>query len=177
MMSAVTAPIRLLILLAFAGAALAQTPATPTPAPASPATQPPATQPPATQPPATEAPPVQPTLGDDKDSIEAGRKWLELLDTDKSGIAWDSASKLLQSVVKRDAFIAEMRSVRKSLGKLASRTPVKFARAHELPGAPTGDYAIIEYDAAYVNGKHLSEQVIWTIESGDIWRVAGYFYR
>ena len=132
--------------------------------------------PPATQPPPTAPPLEQPTLKDDKDSIEAAKRWLELLDTDKAGLAWDNASKQLKSVVKRDQFVAQMRGVRKPLGKLQSREAVKFGRANELPGAPAGDYSIIEFEAKYKNGK-LAEQVVWSIEEGDIWRVAGYFYR
>jgi len=131
---------------------------------------------PATKPP-TEPPPGQPTISDDKEAIEAGKKWLQLLDADNPGAAWDAASNQLQSGVTRDKFIAEMRRVRAPLGKLSTRTPVKFARAHDLPGAPSGDYAIIEYDAEYANGKHLSEQLIWAIAERDSWRVAGYFYR
>ena len=104
-------------------------------------------------------------------------KWLALLDAGKAGPAWDVASKQMQSKVKRDKFIAELRGVRKPLGKLTSRTPVKFARAHDLPDAPSGDYTIIEFEAKYANGKQLSEQVIWAIEAGDIWRIAGYYYR
>ncbi|HEX9301987.1 MAG TPA: DUF4019 domain-containing protein [Casimicrobiaceae bacterium] len=136
-----------------------------------------ASTPPATQAPPTEPPPEQPTLGDDKDTIEAGQKWLALIDAGKADAAWDSASKQLQSVVKRDKFVAEMRDVRKPLGKLASRTAVKFARAHDLPGAPAGDYAIVEYDVNFAGGKRLSEQLVWSLEENDRWRVAGYYYR
>jgi hypothetical protein len=167
MMRAVAGSIGFVTLLALVAAAFAQAP--PTAAPA--------LVPPATQPPPTEPPPAQPTLGDDKEALEAGKKWLELLDAGKPGVAWDSASKQLQSVVKRDAFIAQVRAARKPLGKLESRAAVKFARAHDIPGAPTGDYAIIEFDGKYANGKHLSEQLVWTIEDAGIWRVAGYFYR
>jgi len=153
----------LCVLLAPVPAALAQVP--PVPAP-----------PPAQAPPAEPAAP-QPTLGDDKESIDAGRKWLELIDAGKAGAAWDLASKQLQSAVKRDKFTAEMNQVRKPLGKLESRTAVKFARSHELPGAPAGDYAIIEFDAKFTNGKRLTEQLIWALEDRDVWRVAGYYYR
>jgi len=156
--------------IAILPAARAQTGAPPPQPSAPPATQPPPTAPP------TEPPLEQPTLKDDKDSIEAAKKWLELLDTDKAGLAWDNASKQLKSVVKRDQFVAQMRGVRKPLGKLQSREAVKFGRANELPGAPAGDYSIIEFEAKYKNGK-LAEQVVWSIEEGDIWRVAGYFYR
>jgi Protein of unknown function (DUF4019) len=142
--------------------ATAQTPAAPTPP---------------TQAPPTEPPPGQPTLGDDKDTIEAGQKWLALIDAGKADVAWDVASKQLQSVVKRDKFVAEMREVRKPLGKFASRKPIKFARAHDLPGAPVGDYAIIEYEVNFAGGKRLSEQLVWSLEENDTWRVAGYYYR
>jgi hypothetical protein len=127
--------------------------------------------------PATGLEDLQPTSEEDKESIEAGKRWLELLDADQAGAAWDSASKQLRSIVKRDKFIADVRSVRKPLGKLASRTPLKFARAHELPGAPAGDYALIEFEAKFANGKRLTEQLVWSAESGDTWRVAGYYYR
>jgi hypothetical protein len=149
------------VLVGFVPAAFAQTPAAP---------------------PSTAAPPTapdlgQPTLGDDKDTIEAGQKWLALIDAGKAGTAWDVASKQLQSVVKRDQFVTEMRDVRKPLGKLATRTAVKFARAHDLPGAPAGDYAIVEYDVNFAGGKRLSEQLVWSLEENDTWRVAGYYYR
>jgi len=160
------------IALAVAGltAARAQTAAPPA-APAAPAQAPPSGAPP------TGPPPEQPTLADDKQSIEAGQKWLALIDGGKAGAAWDSASKQLQSQIKRDRFVAEMRAARKGFGKLASRTPVKFARAHDLPGALTGDYAIVEFEAKFANGKRLTEQLIWSFADGDVWRVAGYYYR
>jgi Protein of unknown function (DUF4019) len=143
------------------------------------------TTPPAAQPPAPPSPqaapaapaPEQPTLADDRNAIEVGKTWLGLIDAGKADAAWDAASKQLQSVVKRDKFVVEMRRSRKPLGKVVSRTPTKFARAHELPGAPAGDYVIIEYDAEFANGKHLTEQLVWTAVVGDNWRVAGYYYR
>jgi len=133
--------------------------------------------PPVTVAPPTQPPPQQPTQADDRDSIEAGRKWLALLDAGKAGSAWDAASKQLKAKVTRDQFVADVRNARKPLGKLASRTPVKFARAHDLPDAPTGDYALVEYEAKYANGRKLSEQLIWVAEDDEVWRVAGYYYR
>ncbi len=132
---------------------------------------------PPTQAPPPQPPPEQPTLGDDKEAIQAGMKWLALIDTGKSGFAWDEASKQLKSTVTRKQFIAGIRDARKPLGKLESRTAVKFARSHDLPGAPAGDYAIIEYDAKFADGKRVTEQLVWTLEEQDIWRVAGYYYR
>jgi uncharacterized protein DUF4019 len=132
---------------------------------------------PATKPPPSEPPKEQPTLRDDRDSIDAGMKWLALIDGGNAGAAWDLSSKQLKSSVTRDKFIEGMRDARKSLGKLEGRTAERFARSHQLPGAPEGDYAIIDYTARFAQGKKLQERLVWSIEEGDIWRVAGYEYR
>ena len=69
-----------------------------------------------------------------------------------------------------------MRDARKPFGKLDVAHARSSSRARtELPGAPDGDYAIIEFDTKFANGKQATEQVIWTLEADDVWRVAGYF--
>ena len=152
--------------VAFAPAAFAQAPA-PTAPSAAPAASPPPASPQG----------EQPTLRDDREAIDAGMKWLALIDSGKAGAAWELSSKQLQSAVTRGKFIAAMRDARKPLGKLEERTAERFARSHQLPGAPDGDYVIIEYTARFPKGKKLQEQLVWSIEEGEIWRVAGYYYR
>ena len=160
---------RLAAYLALAGLALAIAQVSAQPAAAPPAAAPTA--------PPTSPPAEQPTPRDDRDSIDAGIKWLALVDSGKAGAAWDLASKQLQSAVTRDKFVAAIRDVRKPLGKVEGRTAERFARAHQLPGVPEGDYVIIEYKVRFAKGKALQEQLVWAIEDGDIWRVAGYYYR
>jgi hypothetical protein len=136
--------------------------------------------PPATLPggPAAVEEDVQPTPEDDKDTIEAGAKWLALLDEGKLGTAWDVSSAYLKSVVSRKKWVTEIGKARKPLGKLATRKVGRFARAHSLPGAPEGDYSIVEFDSTFANDKHATEQVIWMFENkSKSWRVSGYFIR
>jgi len=130
----------------------------------------------------TAAPPAaeageQPTLQDDQEAVEAAQKWLALIDAGKAGVAWDVAAPYLKSAVTRPKWIAGMRDARKPYGKLVSRRATKFARAHTMPGAPDGDYAIIEFETVFANGKRATEHLTWTIEGGDAWRVAGYYIR
>lgn len=152
--------------VAFAPAAFAQAPSPAAP-PAAPTASPPPTSPQG----------EQPTLRDDREAIDAGMKWLALIDSGRAGAAWELSSRQLQSTVTRAKFIAAMRDARKPLGKLEERTAERFARSHQLPGAPDGDYVIIEYTARFPKGKKLQEQLVWSIEEGEIWRVAGYYYR
>lgn len=119
----------------------------------------------------------QPTLGDDKRTIDAAHKWLALLDTGKAGAAWDVSSPYLKSVVTRQKWVAGITSARKPFGKIVSRKAEKFARTHALPGAPDGDYSIIEFESVFAKGKRATEQLIWVLEAGDVWRVSGYYIR
>lgn len=124
-----------------------------------------------------EAEAEQPTLQDDRDTIDAGMKWLELIDAGKSGEAWDAAAKILKSAVTRNDWVSGLSEIRRSYGGLVSRKPSRFARAYQLPGAPEGDYAIVEYESEFGDGKKAVEQLTWMLEDGSIWRVSGYFIR
>jgi cytoskeletal protein RodZ len=138
---------------------------------------PPATPPAASPPSSATADSDQPTLVEDKATIEAAEKWLALLDAGKAGIAWDASSAHLKSVVTRQKWVTEITKTRKPLGKLGTRKAEKFARSHSLPGAPEGDYSIVEFESVYANGKRATEQVIWMFEADSVWRVSGYFIR
>jgi len=154
-------------MLANAGAAPAA------PAPAAPATSSGAA---AADPEATRE---VPTVRDDSEVLAASEKWLAMIDTGKLGTAWDVSAKLLQQVVTRDDWIKGSGEARKPYGKLATRMRERFARTHKIPGAPDGDYAIIEFVATFANGTRATEQITWTLEpDGDgVWRVSGYYIR
>jgi hypothetical protein len=146
-----------------------------TPAPSGLPTAPPTSLP---QGPAAVDSDTQPTLDDDKATIAAGEKWLALLDAGKFGAAWDVSSAHLKSVVTRQKWVTEIGKARKPFGKLETRKAERFARAHSLPGAPEGDYSIVEFESKYANGKRATEQVIWMFEANSkAWRVSGYFIR
>lgn len=120
----------------------------------------------------------QPTLKDDRDVIEASEKWLRLLDRGELGAAWDVSAALLHDQVTRANWIKGIGEARKPFGKLKLRHRDRFARAHQLPGAPEGDYAIVQFASEFANGKHATEQLTWTLEAdGGIWRVSGYYIR
>jgi hypothetical protein len=161
-----------LVLCASTGAVLAQIP--------SPDTSLPAAKPPATVAPKPGAPGetgVQPTKGDDRDVIEASEKWLKLLDAGQMGAAWDLSAPSLKSAVTRKDWIDGISAARKPFGKVASRKAEKFARSHELPGLPQGDYALLLFDTRFANGKQAQEHLTCVLDAGEVWRVSGYFIR
>jgi hypothetical protein len=151
--------------LALATSAFAQLPGTPVPAK------------PAASSAKDDDKPVQPTRGEDRDVIAASQKWLKLIDAGHYGDAWDGGAAPLKKMVTRKDFVDGIAQARKPLGKVASRSTADFARAHELPGGPEGDYALVLFNTRFANGKTAQEQVIWLLESGQDWRVSGYYIR
>jgi hypothetical protein len=120
---------------------------------------------------------AQPTLRDDKDVVAASEKWLKLLDDGHVGAAWDNAAPLLKSAVTRDKWVEGIGAARKPFGKVKSRAPEKFARSHQMPGAPDGDYALIGFRTQFANGTKAEEQITWQLGDNDTWRVSGYYIR
>lgn len=119
-----------------------------------------------------------PTVRDDREILAASERWLGLIDSGKLGAAWDGGAALLKQAVTRNDWIKGIGDARKPFGKLASRNRERFARTHKIPGAPDGDYAIIEFSANFENGKRAVEQVTWMLDNdGGIWRVSGYYIR
>jgi hypothetical protein len=49
--------------------------------------------------------------------------------------------------------------------------------AHSMPGAPDGDYAIIEVETVLANGKRATEHPTRMNEGGDAWRFAVSYIR
>ena len=144
----------------------------PAPAPAAPAS------PGAAGAPDAEAATEQPTVRDDREILAASERWLGLIDSGKLGAAWDGGAKVLQQAVTRNDWIKGIGEARKPFGKLASRNRERFARTHKIPGAPDGDYAIIQFTATFANGKRALEEVTWMLDTdGGTWRVSGYYIR
>jgi hypothetical protein len=119
----------------------------------------------------------QATLSDDKSAVDAAKKWLEIVDKGNTGPLWDDAAKPLKTSVTRAKWISGLRDARKPYGRLESRRMTKFARTHDLPEAPSADYAIVEFDSTFAKGRKAAEQVIWMLESDGVWRVSGYYIR
>jgi len=116
------------------------------------------------------------TEKDDDEVVAESRKWLGLIDDGKAGLAWDGADASLRASVTRAKWIDGIRELRKPYGAVKARKTTQIARAHSLPGAPDGDYVIVQFDTEFANGKHASELVTWTLTNTS-WRVSGYQIR
>ena len=107
-------------------------------------------------------------------ALEAAKHWLELVDSEKYGEGWDEAAEYLKNVVSRDDFQHQLAGVRKPLGPTLKRE-VKSDKYHvSLPGAPDGEYFVIQYKTSFGKKKNGIETVTPMKETNGLWRVSGF---
>ena len=113
----------------------------------------------------------------EKKAVESAEAWLKLVDQGKYGDAWDSASKYLKDAVSKEDFAKSLTPARKPLGNVKSRELKSKQYATSLPGAPDGQYVVIQYKTAFENKKAGVETITPMLDKDKKWRVSGYFIK
>jgi hypothetical protein len=112
-----------------------------------------------------------------KAATSAAAEWLTLVDDGKYNDGWDVASPLLQNAVTKEQFARSLAGARQPLGKLVSRELKSARYKTSLPGAPDGQYVVIQYAASFVNKKSAIETITPKLDTGGKWRVSGYYIK
>jgi Protein of unknown function (DUF4019) len=53
----------------------------------------------------------------------------------------------------------------------------KTQRAQSLPGAPDGNYVVMQFDTSFANKKNAVETVTFVQEKNGQWKAAGYYIK
>jgi uncharacterized protein DUF4019 len=67
--------------------------------------------------------------------------------------------------------------VRKPLGKNLSRVVKSKKYSTSLPGAPDGEYVMIQFKASFESKKSAIETVTPMLGEDGLWRVSGYYIK
>jgi len=110
-------------------------------------------------------------------AVKAAEAWLKLTDGSQYGASWSEAASLFRNAVARSTWEQQIRGVRVPLGKLGSRTVKSVTSKTSLPGAPDGEYVIIQFATSFANKKAAIETVTPMKDSDGTWRVSGYYIK
>lgn len=110
-------------------------------------------------------------------ALFAAKKWLALVDNEKYAESWKEASDLFKNTVQSDLWVASLKALREPLGKLISRKVKSEVYKTTLPGAPDGQYVVIEFTSSFKNKKTAVETVTPMSGKDGVWRVSGYFIK
>lgn len=115
--------------------------------------------------------------GAEKAAIESAQAWLALVDGGKYSDSWEEAAGYFQSAIRKANWEQTIRAVREPLGKRISRTLKSQQYATSLPGAPDGEYVVIQFNTVFENKKSAVETITPMLDKDSTWRVSGYYIK
>jgi hypothetical protein len=113
----------------------------------------------------------------EKPIIAAAQSWLGEIDSGNYGNSWKQASSYFQGAVTEKNWTDALTGARRPLGKLLARKLAKTQSATSLPGAPDGNYLVMQFDTSFENKKSAVELVTFMREKNGDWKAAGYYIK
>jgi len=110
-------------------------------------------------------------------AVNAAFDWLQLIDSGRYAESWKQASAYFRGAIAEASWDASLRGVRAPLGALRSRGTRAVKEATSVPGAPDGQYVVMEFATSFANKSSAIETVTFTREADGRWRAAGYYIR
>lgn len=103
--------------------------------------------------------------------------WLALLDQGGYAESWQHAADLFKKAVTQEQWEHSISAFRKPLGNVVSRDLKSSTYTTSLPGAPDGEYVVIQFATSFENKKFAVETVTPMLDPDGQWRVSGYYIK
>jgi hypothetical protein len=108
---------------------------------------------------------------------QSADNWLGLVDSGKHADSWQEAAQMFKAAVSKEQWQSMMRASRDPLGKMLSRKLKSATYTKTLPGAPDGEYVVIQYESSFEHKQSAVETVTPMLDNNGKWRVSGYFIK
>jgi len=113
----------------------------------------------------------------EKAAVVAAEEWLTMVDHGKYVESWKEAAQYFKNAVKQQQWEQSLQAVRKPLGKLIFRKVKSKTYKTSLPGAPDGEYVVIQFETSFENKQTTIETITPMMDKDAKWRVSGYYLR
>ena len=103
--------------------------------------------------------------------------WLSYIDSGRYAESWDDSAAYFRDAVPKAQWETTLAQVRGPLGIAIARKVRSATYTRLIPGAPEGEYVVIQYDTRFENRPQSVETVTPMREKDGTWKVAGYHIR
>jgi hypothetical protein len=110
-------------------------------------------------------------------AVLTAKAWLSLVDNGKYVESWNEASYYFKGAISKEQWKQTIQATRKPLGKNLSRKLMSKSYQTSIPGAPDGEYVIIQFKTSFSNKKSAIETITPMMDKDGKWRVSGYYIR
>jgi len=107
----------------------------------------------------------------------AAEAWLAWVDRGDAHEAWRRASELFRRMVSEEKWRESLERAQLPVGRAVSRTFRSGTYTTELPGAPDGEYVVLEYATTFERKRNGVETVTMQREADGEWRLSGCYRR
>ncbi len=120
-------------------------------------------------------PPIQ--TGGEVAATAAIEVWVALVDDNRFAESWQASAGIFKKAVTQEQWVSLMQAHRQPLGKVLSRKIKGKQFMRMVPGAPDGQYVVVQYDTSFEHKQTAVETVTSMVDADGQWRVAGYYVR
>jgi hypothetical protein len=100
-----------------------------------------------------------------------------LVDSGNYAQSWDDTGNVLKATVARDQWQELLSRNRGPLGALISRKLTSAEYTTQLPGAPDGQYVVLQYESSFEHKSSVLETVTPALDKDGKWRVCLYIVK
>jgi hypothetical protein len=113
----------------------------------------------------------------EKAALGVSSAWLSLVDEGKYAESWIQAAALFKAAVTKEQWQESMKAFRVPLGKVVARKLKSKQYTKTLPGAPDGEYVVIQYETTFEKKQSAIETITPMLDKDGKWRVSGYYIK
>ncbi len=113
----------------------------------------------------------------EQEAVKAAEEWLAIVDEGKYGQSWDEAAQLFKNAITQEKWEQALQGLRPSLGKAISREIKSTTYKTSLPGAPDGEYVVIQFKTKFENKASAIETITPMKDKDGVWRASGYYIK
>jgi hypothetical protein len=126
---------------------------------------------------AASLPAASPSAPPEAAAESAALTWLGLVDGGNYAQSWSSASFMFRQKISESQWQSAASGTRAPLGPLKSRTLRSATPKSALPGAPDGQYVVLQFDSSFEHKASAVETVTPMLDADGKWHVSGYYIR
>jgi hypothetical protein len=112
-----------------------------------------------------------------KEALDAAESWLKLVDQGQYEASWKQGAEYFKNAIPLKQWRQTIKATRKPLGKTLSREVISTDYKTALPGAPDGEYVVIQFKTSFEFKQHSVETVTPKLGKDNNWRVSGYYIK
>lgn len=109
-------------------------------------------------------------------AVASAKQWLAMIDKGEYKAGWKEAALFLKEKVNEEQFEAMISAVRKPFGAVESRELHATEFTKTLPGAPDGEYVVIQFKTSFAE-KPDSIETVTPMKVEGLWKISGYFIK